>query len=83
MFTEVWAFWAVQPGKLTKEFTFNRALRLHLPIKYLGVKMPRKRKSSLGRVTAAAKKNKEIRLNEDEKTYSQRLQIDKERHFII
>ena len=44
--------------------------------------MPKKRKSSLGRVTATAKKNKQIRLNEDEKTYSQRLVLEKERQFI-
>ena len=63
-------------------FTFN-GLRVHLPIKVLGIKMPKKkRKSSLGRLTADAKKMQKTRLNEDEKTYSQRMEINKERHVI-
>ena len=40
------------------------------------------RKSSLGRLTADAKKMQKTRLNEDEKTYSQRMEINKERHVI-
>ena len=54
-----------------------------MQIKVLGIKMPKKkRKSSLGRLTADAKKKQKTRLNEDEKTYSQRTEIDKERHVI-
>jgi len=34
--------------------------------------MPKKRKTSLGRKTAGAKKVNQIRLNEDDQTYSQR-----------
>ena len=44
--------------------------------------MPKKRKTSLGRKTAGAKKVNQIRLNEDDQTYSQRLDVDKERQFI-
>ena len=45
--------------------------------------MPKKkRKSSLGRLTANAKNMQKTRLNEDEKTYSQRLEINKEKHVI-
>ena len=44
--------------------------------------MPKKRKTSLGRKTAGAKKVNQIRLNEDDQTYSQRLDVDKERKFI-
>ena len=44
--------------------------------------MPKKRKTSLGRKTAGAKKVNQIRLNEDDQTYSQRLDVEKERHFI-
>ena len=63
-------------------FTFN-GLRVHLPIKVLGIKMPKKkRKSSLGRLTANAKIKQKTRLNEDEKTYSQRTEIEKERQVI-
>ena len=54
-----------------------------MQIKVLGIKMPKKkRKFSLGRLTADAKKMQKTRLNEDEKTYSQRTEIDKERHVI-
>jgi hypothetical protein len=45
--------------------------------------MPKKkRKSSSGRLTANAKNMQKTRLNEDEKTYSQRLEINKEKHVI-
>ena len=44
--------------------------------------MPKKRKTSLGRKTAGAKQVNQIRLNEDDQTYSQRLDVEKERHFI-
>ena len=45
--------------------------------------MPKKkRKSSLGRLTANAKYKQKTRLNEDEKTYSQRTEIEKERQVI-
>ena len=51
-----------------------------MQIKVLGIKMPKKkRKSSLGRLTANAKYKQKTRLNEDEKTYSQRTEIEKER----
>ena len=41
--------------------------------------MPKKkRKSSLGRSTAGAKKLKQIRLNEDDETYLQRLEVTKQ-----
>jgi hypothetical protein len=39
----------------------------------------KKRKSSLGRKTAGAKKVHQIRLNEDDQTYSQRLEVVKEK----
>ena len=52
-------------------------------IKVHGIKMPKKkRKSSLGRLTANAKNKQKTRFNEDEKTYSQRLKINKENHVI-
>ena len=45
--------------------------------------MPKKkRKSSLGRLTANAKNKQKTRFNEDDQTYSQRLDVEKERHFI-
>jgi hypothetical protein len=45
--------------------------------------MPKKkRKSSLGRSTANSKNMKKTRFNEDDQTYSQRLDVEKERHFI-
>ena len=54
-----------------------------MQIKVLGIKMPKKkRKSSLGRLTANAKNMQKTRFNEDEKTYSQRLKINKENHVI-
>ena len=54
-----------------------------MQIKVLGIKMPKKkRKSSLGRLTANAKIKQKARLNEDEKTYSQRTEIEKERQVI-
>ena len=54
-----------------------------MQIKVLGIKMPKKkRKSSLGRLTANAKYKQKTRLNEDEKTYSQRTEIEKERQVI-
>ena len=54
-----------------------------MKIKVLGIKMPKKkRKSSLGRLTANAKYKQKTRLNEDEKTYSQRTEIEKERQVI-
>ena len=54
-----------------------------MQIKVLGIKMPKKkRKSSLGRLTANAKIKQKTRLNEDEKTYSQRTEIEKERQVI-
>ena len=37
----------------------------------------KKRKSSLGRKTAKAKKVNQTRLNEDDETYSQRLEVVK------
>ena len=42
----------------------------------------KKRKTSLGRKTAGAKKVNQIRLNEDDQTYSQRLEVDNENHAI-
>ena len=52
-------------------------------IKVHGIKMPKKkRKSSLGRLTANAKNKQKTRFNEDDQTYSQRLDVEKERHFI-
>ena len=54
-----------------------------MQIKVLGIKMPKKkRKSSLGRSTANSKNMKKTRFNEDDQTYSQRLDVEKERHFI-
>ena len=54
-----------------------------MQIKVLGIKMPKKkRKSSLGRLTANAKIKQKTRLNEDEKTYSQRTEIEKEKQGI-
>ena len=48
------------------------------------MKMPKKkRKSSLGRSTAGAKKLKQIRLIEDDETYSQRLEVKKQEAVII
>ena len=44
--------------------------------------LKKKRKSSLGRLTANAKYKQKTRLNEDEKTYSQRTEIEKERQVI-
>ena len=42
----------------------------------------KKRKSSLGRKTAKAKKVNQTRLNEDDETYSQRLEVVKEKRAI-
>ena len=41
--------------------------------------MPRKKKASLGRSTKRAKRMKEVRANEDDNTYSQRLETEKDR----
>ena len=47
-----------------------------MQIKVLGIKMPKKkRKSSLGRLTANAKIKQKTRLNEDEKTNIEALEI--------
>ena len=45
-------------------------------------KMPRKKKASLGRSTKRAKRMKEVRANEDDNTYSQRLETEKNRRSI-
>ena len=39
--------------------------------------MPRKKKASLGRSTKDAKRMREVRSNEDDTTYSQRLDTEK------
>ena len=44
--------------------------------------MPRKKKASLGRSTKRAKRMKEVRANEDDNTYSQRLETEKNRRSI-
>ena len=44
--------------------------------------MPRKKKSSIGRSTKAAKRMEKVRADEDENTYSQRLDTEKNRSFI-
>ena len=44
--------------------------------------MPRKKKASLGRATKGAKRKQEARANEDETTYSQRLETEKNRRSI-
>ena len=44
--------------------------------------MPKKKKASLGRSTKDAKRKKEVRANEDDNTYSQRLDTEKNRRSI-
>ena len=44
--------------------------------------MPRKKTSSIGRSTKAAKRMEKVRADEDENTYSQRLDTEKNRRFI-